>query len=486
MTNLRRAFTDPNLFGRHFEGASWANWRALLAGFDGQPLSKEEADVFRALTAREPLTEPASELWLPIGRRGGKTSTAAGLGVWYGAQDYSDRLAPGEVATTALIAGDRQQARSLMRYATGLIDQTPLIADAVARTTGESITFKNGNVIEIMTASFRGLRGYSLAAAIFDECAFWQSAGRNPDEEIVRAVRPALATLDGKLIAISSPYAKSGILWRAYNDHFGGDDPRVLVAQAPTRLMNPTVPQAIIDRAYRDDPEAAKAEWGAEFRGDLAQFIDAELVDKCSRPKNATLPPMGGTQYMAFVDPAGGGADEFTLAIGHLENGTAVVDLVRGMTGSPAEITQQYCHILKEYRVRRVTGDRYAGRWSRDEFAKGGIDFQTSAMPRSELYLEALPAFHDGNVELPPDPKLARQFAGLERRTSRSGRDSVDHPPGGSDDRANAAAGVIAHLLRSKSGGVAQFGTYSSSGQSLTPAQQRERQRRGVKAFSAC
>ena len=32
---------------------------------------------------------------------------------------------------------------------------------------------------------------------------------------------------------------------------------------------------------------------------------------------------------------------------------------------------------------------------------------------------------------------------GLERRTSRGGRDSVDHSPGGHDDVANAAAGAI-------------------------------------------
>lgn len=36
----------------------------------------------------------------------------------------------------------------------------------------------------------------------------------------------------------------------------------------------------------------------------------------------------------------------------------------------------------------------------------------------------------------------------LERRTSRAGRDSVDHPPGSHDDRANAVAGVVAHMAK--------------------------------------
>ena len=38
--------------------------------------------------------------------------------------------------------------------------------------------------------------------------------------------------------------------------------------------------------------------------------------------------------------------------------------------------------------------------------------------------------------------KLISQLCGLERRTSRGGRDSIDHAPGGHDDIANAVAGV--------------------------------------------
>jgi hypothetical protein len=36
------------------------------------------------------------------------------------------------------------------------------------------------------------------------------------------------------------------------------------------------------------------------------------------------------------------------------------------------------------------------------------------------------------------------QLAGLERRTTRGGKDSIDHSPGAKDDVANAVAGAIA------------------------------------------
>jgi len=55
-----------------------------------------------------------------------------------------------------------------------------------------------------MSCSFRSIRGRSLVCAIFDEIAFWQSDGANPDREILAAVRPGQATIpDSKLIVIS-------------------------------------------------------------------------------------------------------------------------------------------------------------------------------------------------------------------------------------------------------------------------------------------
>ena len=39
------------------------------------------------------------------------------------------------------------------------------------------------------------------------------------------------------------------------------------------------------------------------------------------------------------------------------------------------------------------------------------------------------------------------QLCGLERRTARGGRDSIDHAPGGHDDLANAVAGAAALAL---------------------------------------
>ena len=437
--------TDPDLFGQQFSGDSWAAWRALLAGFYGLPLDEAELELFRRITALpEPVQEPLLELWLAVGRRGGKSQIAALIAVYEAAfKDYSKQLAPGEVATVMVLACDRKQARTVMRYVAGLLHSNPMLERMIYREQGESIELTNRTVIEVSTASFRAVRGYTLAAVIADEIAFWRSdESANPDKEIINALRPAMATLDGRLIALSSPYAKRGALWDTYCRHYGKPG-KILVAQAPTRTMNPSLPERVVKDAMERDPEAARAEYLAQFRSDLEQFILREVVDTAVRSSPLELPYDRAHRYFAFVDPAGGGADEFCLAIGHKEGDDTVIDVLRARRGVPAELTAGYAELLKSYGIRKVTGDKYAGSWPADEFKKHDIEYSPSEKPKSGLYLDLLPALNSGRVELPPDDRLVNQLIGLERRTARGGRDSIDHAPGGHDDRANVIAGMV-------------------------------------------
>jgi hypothetical protein len=57
-----------------------------------------------------------------------------------------------------------------------------------------------------------------------------------------------------------------------------------------------------------------------------------------------------------------------------------------------------------------------------------------------EIYLAALPLVMSGRTELLDDERLKVQLLALERRTTRNGRDVIDHPPGRHDDLANAVA----------------------------------------------
>jgi hypothetical protein len=86
-----------------------------------------------------------------------------------------------------------------------------------------------------------------------------------------------------------------------------------------------------------------------------------------------------------------------------------------------------------------------------EAFKKELIKYRSSDRDRSALYLDVLPLFTSGRARLIDNPRLVHQFATLERRTSRTGRDRVDHAIGSHDDAANSAAGALL-LASGKSG----------------------------------
>jgi hypothetical protein len=438
---------------RWFTGASWAAWRTLLATLFAVPLTAEQMPLFKRCTGRtRPPAEPAREGWLIVGRRGGKSLIAALVAVW-AAVFRTYHLAPGERGLVMVIAADRRQARVVLRYIAAILETldaaTPLIL--IEHRTAEAIHLGNGISIEVHTASFRSVRGYTVIAAICDEIAVWPAEdSANPDEEILAALRPAMATVPGALLlCISSPYARRGALWEAHRRHFGQDDDPVLVWQADTRTMNPTVPEHVITEAYERDPATAMAEYGAEFRRDVEAFVPREVLDACVIPGRFALPPVAGTVHVGATDVAGGsGADEFATAVAHAEmrEGRIVVvlDAVTAARApfSPAAVTEEHAAFLLSYGVRVVTGDRYGGTWPAERFREHAIEYVPATRAKSDVYREVLPLLTSACAELLDHHKLVAQFLGLEHRTARGGRESIDHAPGGRshDDLANAAA----------------------------------------------
>ena len=71
--------------------------------------------------------------------------------------------------------------------------------------------------------------------------------------------------------------------------------------------------------------------------------------------------------------------------------------------------------------------------------------------PISGGFLRLLPT-SSRKVDLLEDARLFAQIVGLERRTARGGKDSIDHAPGAHDDLANSVAGVVAALASSAHG----------------------------------
>jgi hypothetical protein len=472
MTDITRLMEDPATFGPYFEGDSWRPWKVVLKAVFGLPMHPDEQPLYAQLTGGRSAspTQQSKSVTLIMGRRSGKSRISALIAVYLALWRTWPNLTPHEPAVIMLMATTKRQATVILSYIRALLGATPELRQQVVSSAGDTITLANGITIECRALSFRSSRGVTILAFIGDECAFWRSDDSAvPDVEVIRSIRPAMLTAPGSmLVMISSPYAKRGYLWQQFRDNWGADD-RPLVFRAASLVMNSTLDPADIDAERADDPASASSEYDAEFRNDIAAFLDAEVIEKLARTSPLELPRPAGAVCQAFVDPSGGSNDEMSIAIGWNDGGRIIIGCLRSIAApfDPGSAVAQCVAAMAEYGVREVVGDAYGAAWVRAAFEQQQITYATSELPKSGIYLEAVAPFNQGRIELPPDRVLLSQLAQLERRTARSGKDSVDHPPAGHDDRANAVCGVAWLLDRADSASATVARVTEAFGQSL-------------------
>jgi len=450
---ILQAIRDRHLF-RPFLGQnlrSWRNWMTALRVLYGLPIRGDrQAQLIKQCTGREVAGLPAGGFKTALfltGRRSGKSRTAAIIGAYEAClAGHEQKLATGEIGVVAIVSPTRIQSRIVKQYLRSLYD-APLLGAEIVRQDRDGFQLRSGIRVDVLTGSFRVVRGHTLVAAIVDEAAFFgvdELSRVKSDTELVRALRPGLATSGGKLIAISSPYAKKGWCYKSHQLYWGNEAGTVLVWNCASRVMNPALPQSVVDEALAEDLQAAKSEWLGEFREDVAEFLPRALIENLVVPGRRELLPRRPYCYLAFADLSGGRQDDASLAIGHREGRKVVVDCLRRYRApcNPNDVVRCMCEELRRYGVRYVTGDNYAAEFAASAFRAQGIGYEKSPLPKSGLYLELLPRLCSGEIELLDDEALVGQLASLERRTRSGGKDIVDHPPGGNDDVANAVAGL--------------------------------------------
>jgi hypothetical protein len=244
---------------------------------------------------------------------------------------------------------------------------------------------------------------------------------RTPDIETYRAIVPSLATLpNSMLIGISSPYKKSGLLYERWKSFFGKDDDDVLVIQASSAQLNPTLDPALIARALEDDPASARSEWLGLWRDDVGAYVPTELIESAVDIGVLVRLPKPGVAYWGFADAASGvGSDSFALGIAHKDGNEVVLDLAHEIKPpfSPDAAIAECSSLLKSYGLRACVGDKYSAGFVIEGFAKLGISYTYSERDRSAIYVESLPLFTAGRARITDNRKLVTQFASLESRT---------------------------------------------------------------------
>jgi hypothetical protein len=458
IVTLRQALSDPGFLAHALPGDSWSSWRILLIGAIGEELTEAEREVWRSLTGRDAEPGCMVEIFEAIvGRRGGKSKAMAVLCVYLATLcDWSEELSF-ERGLALIVAPSERQAANILRYALGIIEASPLLADLVENKTLECITLARGVDIEVQCANWRRVRGSTCVGICIDEGAFLYTAddSANSDRELLIALKPSLATTGGMLMLTSSPNAMEGVVYDIHKRHHGPQgDPRILVVQSDTKTLNPKIRDEVISRAYEDDPTSAESEFGGAFRQLSTAYLPRSVVEGAVDKQATGRYVLPGIQYFGHCDPAGGtGRDSMTLAIGHkvldgLGREIATVDALAEVQPpfDTDEIVERFASILKLWGINEITVDNYAAGWVVSAFMRHGITVMHNAISTSDIYTNVIPQFMSKRVRLLNHQRSVDQLCGLRRKVGQAGREIVTHPAQGHDDLAAAICALLWRL----------------------------------------
>lgn len=463
--NIIQAINDDRLF-RPFLGddlTTWNGWAVLLRALYGLPIRKKSIEFFRQATGRDPslLPQDGFDCFLGLtGRRSGKSRITSVVAAFEAAIGRRwERCAAGETPVVAVISPRKQNSKVIRNYVREIFE-APLLRGHIVSEQADGFTLKNKVVIQIIAGDGGvAVRGATCICVCLDEVCFHgveDDSKIKSDSELVRACRPSLATTSGKLLAISSPYARRG--W-AYEEHaraFGNDsEDDILVVNGPSRLFNETLPQRVVDSALRRDLQGAKSEWLGEFRDALSAYIGRDLVESCVIEDRQELMPRDGIRYWAACDMSAGRHDASVLGIMHREDGTFVLDVLRHFPAphEPHVVVGEMAVVCRKYGVTSVVGDKFAGNWCSDAWKAKQIRYRESEHSASEAYCELLPVINTPDaLELLENEVLVNELCNLERRVRPNGKDLITHPPGlgHHDDAANVLGLLVAEASHKK------------------------------------
>lgn len=413
------------------------------------------------------------QIWAVIGRRGGKTDKFASFIVAYEATCGGHEEERGNsTAVCFLVAQDLKLARQNLPLILSHLRQSPLLQKEIdGEPTADFIRLKNGINIGVAPPTAKALRGYAVPVVVMDEVGFWysDSESANPDYEVERAVEQAQGQFSHrKLVGISTPWTKEGLLYKYYVAGTEGrklpleDRPAyedILVLHAPTAAMqNPLLTKNWLEKKQQKDPEAFERESLARFVDSISGFLSPSLLKEAIAPNTVErepLPRAGHPEdetpvYVAALDPAFRN-DAFGFTILHKnKEGKIVQDVIRRWKREPGEdplnpslILQEISDLLRTYRVSYVYSDQYQLESLQQlaiqlGFHIEGVDFTARSKARILGNLQQL--LNQKKIILLDSKEQYQELATLEKKLTPTGGVQIAAPRGRHDDLAMVLA----------------------------------------------
>jgi hypothetical protein len=252
------------------------------------------------------LDDPSKLIVACAARRVGKSLVMSAKALWFAYTKPN--------TSTLIVASTQRQSMLMFDKLLKFITGNTLLEESVARQTRTILEFKNGSRIVALPCGRTGktLRGETADLVIIDEAAFV------PEDVILSVMMPMLATTDGSIVLLSTPWDKMHPFYAAFND------PEWSKYQFKTEY-NPLVKKQFLEMQRRMLGEKRyRREYEAEFVDDEKTYFPMELLRKCvhacekeacsfCNARNGNLSHFANALYGGY-DP-GGNYDMAALAV---------------------------------------------------------------------------------------------------------------------------------------------------------------------------
>lgn len=429
------------------------------------------------------------EAWMVSGIRAGKSELAAFVSAYEATcGGHEGFIRKGKRVVWFQIAQDLALAQYSLHAIRANLESMAFMGAGTTKSritavTARRIDLWNGVTIVTNPPTIKSIRGYDSPGAVMDEVAVWwqESESANPDFEIYNQLLSRQAQFRyPKIVGISSPWNKAGLLYRRYEVGTNGErllcdtcrgqeagpsigcvacdtlrhphQGRLVLYATTAALTNPAKPhvtRAWLESTYRKDPRAFERECLARFQDSLSGFLDSSLLRKAVDVGVTGRPPEPRNFYVAAIDPAFR-RDAFGFCIAHAdEEKGIVIDLLHreeplaGMKVDPAKMLAFVAERCKHYRVSEVLTDQFSIEALRQIGLGAGIvlrEVPFTGKSKAAIYGNLQQLLNTNRLRLLDHPETLRELMSLERQNLQGGQTKIAAPREEHDDMATVVA----------------------------------------------
>jgi len=358
------------------------------------------------------------------GRQCGKTSTIAVKAIHFAFANPN--------STTLIVSPSLRQSMIMFDRILGFIYGNEWLPASVVRKTRTVVQLDNGSQIIALPCSAHRLRGHTAHSLIVDEAAFL------PDELVTQVLFPMLATTDGSLILLSTPWGCQNIFYRAFSD------PSYSVHHVRSSDC-PLISREFLEEQRRNMTVMAyDMEYNALFVEPASSYFTQELIKGCIDPEmeletdvEKVSPPF--SDYYLGCD-LGKLNDYSVIAIVK-----KVGDVVQLVFVKEFPLETPYSHVIgfivraeQKFRFRKILIDRSGvGEAVLEELRDlPNVEGASFSVEKKAEYLAYLRIrMEQGQFRMPYDRRLCTQINEQQYEYTKTGKLRFWHPTNSHDDQ---------------------------------------------------